>query len=201
MTLGLGVSDQFVGPRHTPASTISHPCRHGPTNSELIAGCRSSDVGSWNELVSRYERLVYAIPLREGLSSADAAEISQSTFETLIESLDRIQDPERLGYWLMTVARRLTWRRRNANQAEVSVADMPHDGAVDEQADDWARTVVVYDAVAGLPEPCRALVFGLFFDPTEPTYDQLSTTLGVAIGSIGPMRGRCLEQLRDRLQS
>ncbi len=201
MTLELGLSDQFVGRRHSPASTFSHPCRPGPTNSELIDGCLSSDVGSWNELVSRYERLVYAIPLREGLSSADAAEVSQSTFETLIESLDRIRDPERLGYWLMTVARRLTWRQRLANEAEVTMSDMPHDGVVDEQADDWARTVAVYDAVAGLREPCRALVFGLFFDPAEPTYDQLSTTLGVAIGSIGPMRSRCLDQLRDRLQS
>lgn len=62
------------------------------------------------------------------------------------------------------------------------------------------RSVAVYDAVAQLAEPCRALIFGLFFDPAEPSYDQLSRSLDVAIGSIGPMRSRCLERLRDRLE-
>lgn len=177
-----------------------HHCGSAPSNAELLTGCRLGDAAAWDELVARYQRLVYAVPLREGLSPADAAEISQSTFEALIESLERIRDPDRIGYWLMTVARRLTWRRRTANRSELSLGDAALDDVVDDQSADWVRSVAVYDAVAQLAEPCRALIFGLFFDPAEPSYDQLSRSLDVAIGSIGPMRSRCLERLRDRLE-
>ena len=183
------------------ASGDAHGCATAPTNAELLAGCRIGDTAAWDELVARYQRLVYAVPLREGLSAADAAEISQSTFEALVESLERIRDPERVGYWLMTVARRLTWRRRIASRTELTLGDIPLDHVAADQFVDWERTASVYDAVAQLAEPCRSLIFGLFFDPTEPSYDQLSRTLGLAIGSIGPMRSRCLGRLRDRLES
>lgn len=183
------------------AVDAEHGCGSAPTNADLLDGCRRGDATAWDDLVGRYERLVYAVPLREGLSAADAAEISQSTFEALVESIERIREPDRLGYWLMTVARRLTWRRRTANRTEVTLAEPPHGHDVDDQVTDWVRTVVVYDAVAQLGEPCRSLIFGLFFDPAEPSYDQLSWSLGLAIGSIGPMRGRCLDRLRDRLES
>ncbi len=204
MPLDVEVCRQDVG-RRKPAvrvrSEVLHRCDAAVSNAELIEGCRGGDIDAWNEMVSRYERLVYAIPLREGLTAADAAEISQSTFEILIESLERIREPERLGYWLMTVARRLTWRRRNECRAEVSVHEIPVEPDVDDHAAAWVRTVAVYDAVAELPAPCRELVFGLFFDPSEPSYERLSEMLGVAIGSIGPMRSRCLDRLRDRLQA
>ncbi len=204
MAVGVEVSHLRVERRsmsRRPSSVAVHGCGAAPSNAELLNGCRNGDAPAWDELVARYERLVYAVPLHEGLCAADAAEISQITFEALIESLDRIRDPERLGYWLMTVARRQSWRRRTASRAEVSLSDVSLDHAIDDQSADWVRTVSVYDAVAQLAEPCRSLIFGLFFDPTEPSYGQLSRVLGVAIGSIGPMRSRCLQQLRDRLES
>jgi len=178
-----------------------HRCSSSPSNAELLAGCRRGDNAAWDELVARYQRLVYAVPVREGLSTADAAEISQSTFEALIESLERIREPERIGFWLTTVARRLTWRRRTDNRAELSLGEVPLDDVVDDQSGDWVRSVAVYDAVAQLAEPCRSLIFGLFFDPAEPSYGELSRALDLAVGSIGPMRSRCLDRLRDRLDS
>jgi RNA polymerase sigma factor (sigma-70 family) len=201
MAVDVEVSQLRVQRRARSRTVEPRHCGSAPSNAELLTGCRIGDAESWDELVVRYQRLVYAVPLREGLSAADAAEISQSTFEALIESLDRIRDPDRIGYWLMTVARRLTWRRRTANRAELSIGDAPLDDVVDDQSGDWVRSVAVYDAVAQLAEPCRALIFGLFFDPAEPSYEELSRSLDVAIGSIGPMRGRCLERLRDRLEA
>lgn len=201
MAVDIEVSQLKVERRARPGRPAEpHGCA-APSNAQLLEGCRRGDDAAWDELVARYQRLVYAVPLREGLGVADAAEISQSTFEVLIESLDRIRDPERLGYWLMTVARRLTWRRRTANRSELRLGDAPLDHVVDDHATDWVRSASVYDAVAQLAEPCRSLILGLFFDPAEPSYDQLSRSLGLAIGSIGPMRGRCLDRLRDRLGS
>lgn len=174
----------------------AHRCAPGRPNDELVNGCLDGELEAWNELVTKYERLVYAIPLREGLSADDAAEISQAAFETLVQSLHRIERPERLGHWLMTVTRRLTWRRREASRAEISIGIEPVDQRTAVTDDAWERTVDVYEAVAGLGEPCRSLILGLFFDPAEPSYDDLAHGLGMAVGSIGPLRGRCLARLR-----
>lgn len=172
----------------------------GRSNEALIDRCRSGDFGAWNELVTRYERLVYAIPIREGLGTEDAAEVSQAAFETLVQSLDRIRDPERLGHWLMTVTRRLTWRRRRERRDEVSVEVSGLESAAPATDPDWERTVDIYETVLELDDPCRSLIFGLFFDPAEPSYDELARVLGMAVGSIGPLRGRCLSRLRSMLE-
>ncbi|CAM5618101.1 hypothetical protein STENM223S_06502 [Streptomyces tendae] len=34
-----------------------------------------------------------------------------------------------------------------------------------------------------------------------PSYQEVSTALGIAVGSIGPMRQRCLRRLRARLDA
>lgn len=179
---------------------LEHGCVPGRPNEQLVNRCLDGDLTSWRELVARYERLVYAIPLREGLSVDDAAEISQTTFETLVQSLHRIEHPERLGHWLMTVTRRLTWRRRQARESEITIGIEPAEPPTPASDDDWERAVDVYDAVAELGEPCRSLILGLFFDPTEPSYDDLARLLGLAVGSIGPLRGRCLARLRTVLE-
>lgn len=207
MAVDVGRASQRAGrPRRRGRDdeTVRHgPCGSGgpgEPNAVLIARCMAGEFGAWNELVTRYERLVYAIPLREGLSEHDAAEISQATFETLIQSLRRIQEPERLGHWLMTVARRLTWRRRTTRRTEVSVGlEGPEPPTTRDDAQ-WERTVEVYDAILELGDPCRSLIFGLFFDPAEPSYDELARLLGMAVGSIGPLRGRCLARLRSALE-
>jgi RNA polymerase sigma factor (sigma-70 family) len=174
--------------------------RHDPANDSLIARCLDGDESAWNRLIDRYERLVYAIPLREGLSRHDAAEVSQSTFESLVESLHRIRDPNRLGHWLMTVARRLTWAKKRSRSRELCSEDLLDQPAPD-SAIDWERTTAIYEAILELSEPCRSLIIGLFFDPSEPSYSTIAETLGVNVGTVGPLRGRCLARLRKVLES
>ena len=75
----------------------------------LLAACRQGDAAAWEELVRRYERLVFSIPLRLGLSRSEADDIYQLTFTYLLQNLNAIQDSSRLVGWLATVARRQTW--------------------------------------------------------------------------------------------
>lgn len=169
-------------------------------NAALLEACRAGDARAWSEIVNRYERLVYAIPLREGLSREEAADVAQETFATLMVSLDRIAQPERLRYWLMTVARRLTWRRRQGRHATAELS--PDEGEVeDDLSSDMVTAIWVYDAIQSLGEPCRTLVVSLFFDPAEPSYAEIAVALGRPLGSIGPLRSRCLERLRSMLES
>ena len=49
------------------------------------------------------------------------------------------------------------------------------------------------------PEKCRELLQVLCLDPPLE-YEEISELLGMAIGSIGPTRARCLDRIRKRLE-
>lgn len=165
-----------------------------PSDAELLARCRQRDPEAWNLLVGRYERLVYSVALRNGLRAEDAADVTQTTFVTLIDSLDRIRDEERLPSWLMTVARRQAWRVRNLSRRQVDLEQVP-ETSVDPLAD-WDTVVTLHDALAELGGTCRDLLEALYFEPESPSYAEIAERFGRSIGGIGPLRGRCLEKLR-----
>ena len=169
-------------------------------NTELMLACRSGDRRAWEQIVDRYERLVYAIPIREGLRRDDAADVTQETFAALVDSLHRIKDPDRLGYWLMTVARRLTWRVRHGQPHAVIELDEIADDDCPSIVDGTLQALWVYEAITRLDEPCRSLVLSLFFDPSEPSYGEIAVRLGRPLGSVGPLRARCLDRLRGILE-
>ncbi len=164
----------------------------------LVDRCRDGDRDAWAELVQRYERLVYAIPIRSGLSSDDAADVAQTVFAELIRQLPSIREPERLTYWLMTVARRQTWRRLDLLRVEQSTADDLRIDLTD--PDPFVDQSHVFDTVGSMTEPCRSLLLGLFADTTEPPYAEVARRIDRSVGSIGPMRQRCLGHLRVLLE-
>src|SRR5687768_4067448 len=81
-----------------------------PSDTELVLACRAGEPAAWEQLVRRYQRLVYSIPRRAGLDEDGAADVFQQVFVTLVEHLERIDDPSRLKAWLVTTARREAWR-------------------------------------------------------------------------------------------
>lgn len=167
-----------------------------PSDAELLERCRAADGKAWDLLVSRYERLVFSVALRNGSSREDAADITQTTFVALIDSLHRLEDDTRLASWLMTVARRQAWRVRSTSRR-----DLPLDSATETTAEDpyelWDTQTAVHDALAVLGGTCRDLLLALYFDPDEPSYADIATDMGRSIGGIGPLRGRCLDRLRS----
>src|SRR6476619_7988802 len=84
---------------------------------QLVLACRRGDQLAWEKLIRRYQRLIYAIPLRAGLDEDQAADIFQDVFTTLFQKLNDIEDPDRLHAWLVTTARRKTWRTITQAQA------------------------------------------------------------------------------------
>lgn len=81
-----------------------------PSNEALIQGCRRGDGAAWETLIARYQRLVYSIPRRAGLDEDRSADVFQRVFEKLVEHIDRIEQPARIGGWLAITARREMWR-------------------------------------------------------------------------------------------
>ncbi|MDQ4076500.1 MAG: RNA polymerase sigma factor [Chloroflexota bacterium] len=176
---------------------------------ELIRDCRNGDSKAWREVLDQYERLVYSIPLNYGLSPADAADITQLTFTIFMQSLDELKDDSRLAPWLATVAKRHTWRllkrkRRESVDPEENLSDkrILH-GAVDTHnpMERLAMLEWVNQGLSLLRERCRKLLLALYFDPNEPSYEDVAERFGMAVGSIGPTRARCLKRMKEALEA
>lgn len=174
---------------------------------ELVLDCRRGDQLAWEKLVRRYQRLVYAIPLRAGLSEDEAAEIFQDVFTTLFEKLNDIEEPERLQAWLVTTTRRRTLRTISQRPRQTSLDDQETDsaqeaGTVRDESPLPDEELMVLEeqhqirlAVSQLDDRCKTLVELLFYQREPPSYAEVAKVLGVPEGSIGPTRARCLAKL------
>src|SRR5262249_39864886 len=56
------------------------------------------------------------------------------------------------------------------------------------------------DVVGEMPDRCEQMIRMLFFETPPRPYDDVAKELGLATGSIGFIRGRCLAQLRRELE-
>lgn len=181
------------------------------TDRELVCACQSGEAAAWEMLVERYQRLVYSIPRRAGLSEELAADVFQQVFATLVERIHCIEQPERIGAWLATTARREAWRISRQRTTQWSHASLDTEEQQREIPDglplpdeillQMEEQHALRTTVAALAEPCRTIVTLLFYRHDPPSYEQLAATLGTAVGSIGPMRARCLLKLRQVLRN
>ncbi len=173
----------------------------------LVRRAADGDLKAWDRLVDQFARLIWSITVEFKLSESDAADVAQTTWLRLLEHIDRIEYPDRVGSWLAATARNECLRSLAARKRVVlGHDDVEFDGAVahgpdiDERllADESAQ--VVRDALSRLPRRWQRLLEMLMADPPVP-YADISDELGLPIGSIGPTRGRCLAQLRVLLQA
>ncbi len=172
----------------------------GESDRDLIRACRDGRVEAWRTLLKKYERLVFSVPRKYGLSAEDAADVTQLTFTILVQSMDKLPEDSRLGGWLTTVARRHTWRllERNRRQGigRHAVLDENIMGGGTNPIESWELGEWLGQGLSLIGRSCRDLLFALYLDPTQPSYAEVAERLGMAVGSVGPTRIRCLERLR-----
>jgi RNA polymerase sigma factor (sigma-70 family) len=168
----------------------------------LARRAAAGDQRAWDELVHGYAGLIWAVARLQGLSSSDAADVSQVTWLRLVEQIGHLRQPERLGAWLATTARRESAKvaRRAARQVPVGdghegVADDPDGVTADGRVELDERDALLRSAFAGLTPRCRELL-GLLLADDSLSYAEVSQVLDMPIGSIGPTRARCLACLR-----
>ena len=178
------------------------------TDEQLVVACRSGDEIAWEAIISRYERLVYTIPARYGLTPTEVDDVFQSVWLSLLKNLGRIREPDRISAWLVTTARRECWERRRGADYERMVTTSFDSVLIDKEGNELAPDEVVelYReqqtmrlALDQLDERCRRLLWQLYYDATIPSYSDVAEKLNMPIGSIGPLRARCLKKLRTIL--
>jgi RNA polymerase sigma factor (sigma-70 family) len=180
---------------------------HIADNQLLIERCRQGQQEAWQQILTRYERLVFSIPLNYGLTRADAADIAQLTFTTLVENLDRLRPNSNLGGWLATVAQRHTLHHLRKFKREFLGSDEDLASShfhLNTSGQDstvyWERVDWLNQGLDLLDQRCRSLLLLLYFSEETPTYEEVADQLGLRVGSIGPIRGRCLDRLRAILE-
>jgi RNA polymerase sigma factor (sigma-70 family) len=171
----------------------------------LLRAAAAGDGAAWNQIVARYARLVWSVAGYHRLTGADAEDVSQTTWLRLVENLDSVADPERLGGWLATTARRESVRLLKKKGREVPTFDEASDEPPDTDPDPEESSILreegrrLKEALQTLNERCRSLLSVMSRAPEDASYDQIAAALGIPTGSIGPTRARCLERLRKLL--
>ncbi len=166
----------------------------------MIRAAGDGDEAAWGAIVDRFAGLVWATARAHRLGPVDAADVAQTTWLRLVENLDRIKDPERLGAWLATTARRECLRHIRLQGREFATGDdalfeAPSEVRAEQALIMRERNIALRRAFARISERCQALL-RLVAAPEPPSYDEIASALGMPIGSIGPTRARCLDQLR-----
>jgi RNA polymerase sigma factor (sigma-70 family) len=166
----------------------------------IVHAARAGDARAWSALVDRFDKTVRVVARHHRLCGADQDEAAQQTWMRLLLHIDDVRDPAALSGWLQTTARRESLRVLQAAQREVPVAepissDEPDLTAVEEQLLAEERREALHAALAHAPHHQRRVV-RLMLEKPDITYDEVSATLDIPKGSIGPTRGRCIARLR-----
>ena len=168
---------------------------------ELLDAAARGDQAAWDAIVDRFQGLVWATARAHRLSRDDAADVAQTTWLRLVENLDRIREPERLGAWVATTARReclrhirLRGRELATDEADVFESETHGDPTLGLIAGERDRAL--WRAFSRLSERCQALL-RLLVSQDEPSYETIGAALDMPVGAIGPTRIRCLDKLRS----
>jgi RNA polymerase sigma factor (sigma-70 family) len=191
-----------------PALRLMLPMAEEPSptweDERLARACLDGDERAWSALVDKYKRLIYSIAFRYHATPSDAADIFQAVCLELFSELPKLRQAGALRGWLITVTAHtaLRWRRRAARRDEVERPDVDaaEVGATspvaDHERDAYERAQELREAVSHLPERCQQMLHMLFFEDPPRPYAEVAASLGLATGSIGFIRGRCLDKLK-----
>ncbi len=170
---------------------------------ELWAAVVSGSHAAWEELVRRYQPLVYAVSTRAGLSVSDAADCFQQTWVSLYENRKSVRNPSRLSAWLVTAAKREALRLRRRAERESGAAGggetVDSNPLPDEDLELLERQMHLEIAIKGLGPRCRKLVELFFFAPEYLTYQEIASRLDISSNGLGALRRRCLRRLKEIL--
>jgi len=173
------------------------------TLAALVGAAADRDDGAWNELVRRFAGLVAHTIRRYRLAPADAQDVSQLVWLRLVEHLSTLREPAALPGWLSTTTRHECERHLRISGRTVAADPMtlePFDDAAGHEVDEsllaGERRRAMLEGLAELSAHQRDLLLMLSADPPY-SYAEISRTMDIPVGSIGPTRSRILARLRE----
>lgn len=163
------------------------------------------DQRAWRELVDRNSAVVWGTARAYSTNGADAEDVYQVTWLLLAENLNQVREPAALPGWLVTTARREAIRLAKARQREAPIGLDSPAFVLAQHAESPESTVLrsmlgarMWQAFAQLSHRCQQLLRVVAVTP-DASYAQVSAALGIARGTIGPKKSRCLATLRQHM--
>jgi RNA polymerase sigma factor (sigma-70 family) len=170
-----------------------------------VRQCLAGNEEAWSSLIEKYKALIYSIPVKYGLPPHEAAEVFQATCVELLTRLPELREPRALPKWLMQVAHHQCYRWKQQQQRVVSRdgdTNLPEPmtpAVADSMLQQTQEEQMLREAMAELTPQCRRLVELLFLETPPRPYAEAAAELGLAVGSIGFTRQKCIERLRRTL--
>lgn len=178
----------------------------GWNDERVVKECLSGNEEAWSLLIEKYKALIYSIPVKYRLPPHEAVEVFQATCVELLNRLPELREPRALPKWLMQVAHHECYRWKRQQQRLVSSDDdesglpVPATPAIAESlVQQTQEEQMLRDAMAALSPQCRRLVELLFYETPARPYAEVAAELGLAVGSIGFTRQKCMDRLRKHL--
>ena len=172
----------------------------------LVSECLKGNQEAWSALIDKYKNLIYSIPIKLRMYD-DAPDIFQAVCLDLLSSLDQLRKPRALPKWLMqTCYHKCLQHRRKAekqpltNEAGEALQIVSEQPLPEDMLSELEQEQTVRDAICQLNPRCEQMVRMLFFENPPRPYEDVARELGVATGSIGFIRGRCLRRLKKQLE-
>jgi RNA polymerase sigma factor (sigma-70 family) len=172
---------------------------------QLIERCLAGDAEAWSALIDKYKNLIYSIPIKLGMHQ-DAGDIFQAVCVHLLSNLSQLREHRALPKWLIQTCYHecLRHQRANSRHAEFDAGlDHPEDPSplAEQTIIELQQEQNLREAISEMPERCGQMIRMLFFEMPARPYEEIARELGVATGSIGFIRGRCLARLRKYLET
>src|SRR5882762_5302959 len=174
-------------------------------DTRLVKECLDGNEEAWSQLIDKYKALIYSIPVKYGLPPHEAADVFQSTCVELLTRLPELREPKALPKWLMQVAHHQCYRWKRQSQRMVSrdtQPDLPEaetPAIAESLVQQTQEEQMLREAMGVLAPKCRRLIELLFFETPSRPYSEVASELGLAVGSIGFTRQKCIDRLRRRL--
>ena len=175
------------------------------SDERLVRECLAGSEEAWSALIDKYKKLIYSIPVKWNLSRDDANDIFQAVCVDLCSELARLRELRALPKWLIQTTlhkcARLKQKQSRFVGEEISDEHIPLVPGADRIVEEVEQEQILRDAIGGVPARCAQMIRMLFFEFPARPYNEIATELGLATGSIGFIRGRCLDKLRKQLES
>lgn len=174
-------------------------------DTRLVSQCLSGNEEAWSCLIEKYKALIYSVPVKYGLPPHEAADVFQATCVELLVRLPELREPRALPKWLIQVAHHQCCRWKRQSQQLISRDSQPD--LPEPETPPIAEALVqqtheehmLREAMTTLSPKCRRLIELLFFETPSRPYSEVAGELGLAVGSIGFTRQKCIEKLRRAL--
>ena len=180
------------------------------TDEDLVARSRGGDLDSFNQLILRWERPIYAFAYRIIGREEDARDVCQETFLRAFRSLPGFRGQAKFSSWLYQIAMNLCrdWIRRQRRARTVQLADgvdpadvASEQGPVESIEDLVSRrelSAAVEEAMARLPEEQRTAI--VLKEYHGMTFQEIADLQGCPLSTVKTRVYQGLSVLRRHLE-